>query len=421
MSVQERWTGAKAILHADLDCFFAAAEVKRNPSLRGLPVLVGGSGPRGVVAAASYEARIFGVHSALPMSVARRLCPQAVILDGDHSYYRGLSQGFLEILSRITPQVEMVSLDEAFLDVTGSFRLHGGPLEIALKLRDDVARELQLSVCVGVGSTKQVAKLASRRAKPRLEGNRVLEGEGVFVVAPNDEREFLFRTKVGELWGVGPKMVERLKSLGVSTVGDLLDIPSVVVESTLGKAGLRLLALGRGEDSNAVVASAPRKSIGHEQTYPKDLVSRAQIWAEIARLSDSVAMRAYESSLRARTVVLKVRFGDFQTVTRSKTLPLAVGAQAVINRTAREMLPSEVEERGVRLLGVSLSNFSAPALEQLTFDVDQDRVKVDALAAVVAEVKERFGESSVASAALLEGGHVRTRKRGDSLWGPSRD
>lgn len=421
MQGQERWTGAKAILHADLDCFFAAAEVKRNPALKGLPVVVGGSGPRGVVAAASYEARVFGVHSALPMSVARRLCPHAVILDGDHPYYRGLSRSFLDILARITPQVEMVSLDEAFLDVTGSFRLQGGPFDIAHRLRRDVARELQLSVCVGVGSTKQIAKLASRGAKPRVEGSRVLEGDGVLVVAPSDEREFLIGTKVGELWGVGPKMEARLKSLGVLTLGDLLHIPSVVVESTLGKAGLRLQGLGRGEDSNEVAISAPRRSIGHEQTYPTDLNRRSQLWAEIARLSDSVATRAHESSLMGKTVVLKVRYGDFQTVTRSRTLPAGVDAQAIINKTAREMLPLEAEERGVRLLGVSLSNFSAPATEQLTFDIDEDRAKIEALAAVVAEVKARFGESSVAPAVLLEGGRVRTRRRGDSQWGPSQD
>ncbi|MGH9102052.1 MAG: DNA polymerase IV, partial [Acidimicrobiales bacterium] len=301
------WTG-RAVLHVDLDCFYAAVEVRRDPSLQGLPVVVGGTGERGVVAAASYEARLHGVRSAMPTVQARRLCPHAVFLDGHPRLYEEHSRRFREILESFTPLVEPLALDEAFLDVTGSQRLWGEPVALARRLRDAVLGDLGLRCSVGVGATKLVAKLASKGAKPQISGGAVRPGKGVLCVLPGSELEFLHPLPVTALSGVGPATAAKLSRLGVTKVADLARVPAPSLVRALGRAGAVLAELAWGRDPRPVEPSRPTKSVGHEETYARDLVERAEVLREALRLSDGVAARLCRLEMAARTVTVKVRF-----------------------------------------------------------------------------------------------------------------
>ncbi len=257
------------MLHVDMDAFFVSVELRRHPELRGKPVVVGGTGPRGVVAAASYEARRFGVHSALPSAVARRRCPQAVFLAGDHALYSEVSEQVHAIFGRYTPLVEPLALDEAFLDVSGATRLLGPGAKIAARIRADVADELELGCSVGVAPNKFLAKLASVAAKPRATPERVLPGPGVVEVVPGAELDFLHPLPVSRLWGVGPVTLQRLERLGIRTVGDLARFDERTLRATLGQhQSAHLQALAWGRDDRPVETSRDAKSIGHEETYP---------------------------------------------------------------------------------------------------------------------------------------------------------
>jgi DNA polymerase-4 len=333
-----------SILHVDLDAFYASVEQHDDPSLAGRPVIVGGLGPRGVVAAASYEARAFGVFSATPMGRARRACPEGVFLAPRFERYRELSAEVMAILRSYTPLVEPIALDEAFLDVEGARRLHGSGPEIAAVIRGRVKTDTGLTVSVGVATTKLLAKLASDLAKP----------DGLLVVEPGTELTVLHPLPVRRLWGVGPATERRLGGLGVTTVGELARLPEETLVHALGRAaGHHLHELAWNRDEREVVADQEVKSIGHEETFPADLHDHPSLDHRLVALADGVASRLRAAGVSARTVQLKVRFGDFTTVTRSRTLPEPTDLAADLRHVASELLHALDVAPGVRLLGVS--------------------------------------------------------------------
>jgi DNA polymerase IV len=421
----------RTILHVDMDAFYVSVELRRRPDLVGQPVVVGGSGARGVVAAASYEARRFGIFSAMPGAKARRLCPHAVFLPGDHALYGEVSREVHDIFASVTPLVEGIALDEAFLDVTGARRLWGAQergeeiafgVEIAHRLRAEVADRLQLACSVGVAPNKFLAKLASKAAKPRATAQGVEPGAGVVEVRPGDELAFVRPLPVRSLWGVGPATFERLDRLGIRTVGDLADLGEGPVCAALGRAhGQHLVALANALDDRPVVPTREPKSIGHEETFAQDLHTYSDMMAEIVRLSDAVASRLRHHGVGARTMTLKVRFAGFQTITRSVTLTngLTTGPGIV---AALEPLVAEVDPTpGIRLLGVSGSHLGPP-LEQLGLFEQPgapDPQDVDAIwsnaSETLDEIRDRFGDAAIGPASLLD----RRRSRpGGAKWGP---
>jgi DNA polymerase-4 len=410
----------RTILHVDMDAFFVSVELRRRPDLVGQPVVVGGTGPRGVVAAASYEARRYGVHSALPSAVARRRCPHAVFLPGSHELYGEVSAQVHEILGRYTPLIEPLSLDEAFLDVSGATRLFGEGTQIARRIRTDVSDELELGCSVGVAPNKFLAKLASVEAKPMATPERVLPGPGVVEVLPDRVLEFLHPLPVSKLWGVGPKTFEKLERLGVRTVGDLAAFDERTVINSLGRAsGLHLLALANGHDDRPVEVDRAMKSIGHEETYPQDLHELADLERELVRLCDAVSARLRRHGTGARTLTLKVRFAGFHTVTRSTTLASAVDTGPELVDELRPLLRSLDVAVGVRLLGVSTSNF-AERSQQLSLLTGHSDEPVRS-AAAIDEIRDRFGASAIGPASSMTAKGLKVVRRGAQQWGPDQD
>jgi DNA polymerase-4 len=391
------------ILHVDMDAFYASVEVLKDPSLAGRPVVVGSPGPRGVVMSASYEARGYGVHSAMPSARARRLCPEAVFVPPDFGSYRAHATRLREILLSFTPVVEPLSLDEAFLDVGGATTLFGPPPQIAARVRTAVRDELSLVCSVGVAPNKLLAKLASDEAKP----------DGVVVVPADRALEFLHRLPVTALWGVGEKTHEALDRLGVRTVGELNALPFRVLERTFGEGPARHLAeLAAGRDDRAVVPYEPPKSVSHEETFEQDLDAEGDIRRELLRLAFRVAARLRTDGYRARTVTLKARLASFTTLTRSRTLPDAVDAGATLYRVAAELYGSIPGDRKrIRLLGVAASGLVPSGAQQLAL-VRAGRWE-DAERALD-RIERRFGPGTAFPAALL-GPERGTQEPGPSL------
>ena len=351
---------APTILHVDMDSFFASVEVLDHPELAGKPVVVGGSHARGVVASCTYEARAYGIHSAMPSARARQLCPDAVFIDGHYSRYAEVSARLREVLLGVTPVMEPVGLDEAFLDVTGALRLLGPPEQIARDLRSRVRTELSLDCSVGVGRSKMIAKLASRAAKPTAGRNGTQPGLGVVVVAEGEELAFLHPMPVERLWGVGPATSRRLHDLGVATVGELAAVPEAVLVRRLGRAqGSRLRALARAEDTDPVVADRAAKSVGHEETFADDISDRALLGRHVWRMAESVASHLRGGGQVARTVSVKVKYGDHTAVSRSHTLPWGVDTGSSIAAIASVLLDTVDLRDGVRLFGISASALHA--------------------------------------------------------------
>ena len=414
-------TGAvePAILHVDMDAFYASVEVLRDPSLSGRPVIVGGAGDRGVVASCSCEARIHGVASAMPSARARRLCPDAVFVHGDLSRYAEFSRRIHSVFTSYTPLVEGISLDEAFLDVAGARRLFGTGPEIARAVRARVEAEVGLACSVGVAANKLVAKLASKRAKPRAGPGGVEPGPGVVVVRPGGELAFLHPLPVSALWGVGPATADRLRRRGVATVGDLAQVPRETLVAWLGPAaGVQLHELAWGRDRRPVVPDRRAKSIGHEETYPVDLVDRDDLHREVVRQADAVAARLRATAVAGRTVTLKVRFGDFATITRSRTVPGALDTAPALAAAAAALLEDVDIRTGVRLLGLSVANLTG-ADRQLA--LGEAGAAWGEASRAVDGVRARFGPAAVGPAALLGRNGVGVRPPGDHQWGPAVD
>jgi DNA polymerase-4 len=407
------------ILHVDMDAFFVSVELLDAPELRGRPVVVGGSGDRGVVAAASYEARASGVFSAMPAAQARRLCPDAVFLPGRYARYAEVSEQVFDLFRSYTPLVEGISLDEAFLDVSGAHRLFGDSPAIAAALRARVLDETGLTCSVGVAPRKLTAKLASEAAKPRASPAGPVLGSGVRVVTEEDELPFLHALPVRALWGVGPVTAARLARMAVETVGDLAALPVENVERALGRAnGRHLHDLAWARDARPVVPVTAAKSIGHEETYVRDHVRHDTLERELVRLCDATATRLRTAGVAGRTVQVKIRFGSFRTITRSVTVAEALDTGTALVRAARPLLLGEDVDEGVRLLGVSVSSLSTAATRQLSLE-DQGSSSWAEATRAVDEVRDRYGTSSIVPATLVEPGRgARTKVRGDQQWGP---
>lgn len=409
-----------------MDSFYASVEVILDPSLEGKPVIVGGSGDRGVVASCNYEARAYGVHSAMPSVRAKRLCPQAVFVHGQFDTYADYSKRFHEIFRSYTPLVEGISLDEAFLDVTGAERLFGTGEEIGHAIRRRVFDDLGLRCAVGVGRSKFIAKLASKAAKPKAgkPGKGATAGTGVLVVAQKDELPFLHPRPVGALWGVGPATQKRLERFGIVTVADLAALPLETLVGALGQAqGRHLHELAWARDDRPVVSESKPKSIGHEETYAKDFHDLVGLGREAVRMADAVGNRLRKAGMEGRTITIKVRFHDFNTITRSHTLPVPTATAALIASVAKDLLAGIDPGAGVRLFGVSVSNLVDAQDEQLTLDgvlaaEQPPTAGWDDASRAVDAIRARFGESSVGPAVLVDADGLHLKRQGDTQWGP---
>ncbi|WP_082772755.1 DNA polymerase IV [Actinoplanes sp. TFC3] len=383
------------ILHVDMDAFFASVEVRRRPELRGKPVVVGGVGPRGVVSSASYEARRYGVRSAMPSSRARALCPHAVFLPPDFSEYSAASRAVMGIFRDMTPLVEPLSLDEAFLDVAGAQRLLGRPAVIARTIRERVYENQRLTCSVGVASTKFVAKLGSTRAKP----------DGMIVVPADQVLDFLHPLPVDALWGVGEKAAQHLHRLGLATVGDLARAPVRMLRASLGEAAAaHLHELSWGRDPRRVVPEREEKSIGAEMTYETDVTDPATIRRSLLALADKAGARLRAAGVVGRTVSIKVRMADFRTVSRSRTMPTTTDVAREIFETSWALFQALAPGEPIRLVGVRVENLGSAenAPRQLTLG-EPERGWREAEAAADA-VAARFGRAIVGPASLLRPG-----------------
>ncbi len=390
---------ARSIIHLDLDAFYASVEQLDDPSLRGRPVIVGGTGRRGVVAAASYEARPFGVRSAMPTARARQLCPAGVFLAPRFERYQELSHRVFEIYRRYTPLVEPLSLDEAFLDVTGSRALHGSGRDIAAAVKRAVRAETGLVVSAGVAEVKMAAKIATDLGKP----------DGLVEVEEGTVAAFLAPLPVGRLWGVGAVTEAALRRLGVGTIGELARFPEAVLEEKLGVQGRHLHALARGDDPRPVVPDEAAKSIGAEDTFEEDLLGVEAIWPRLLDQIERVARRARAEGARGRTVALKLKYSDFTLVTRRCTLPEPTDDAAAIAGAVRRDLARADLARPVRLTGVSLSGFEAEraaAAGQLGLFEPRPEARSqgrrDRLNAALDAIAERHGDGAVRPATLAE-------------------
>ena len=383
------------ILHVDMDAFYASVELRDRPELVGTPVIVGGGSTRGVVLSATYEARAFGVHSAMPMTRARRLCPQATVISPRHDHYVEVSAGVMEVFRSVTPLVEPLSLDEAFLDVSGAVRRLGRPAEIAQLIRDRVADEQGVTCSVGVAGSKFVAKLASTRSKP----------DGLLVVPVDGVVAFLHPLPVGALWGVGEKTEEVLLRLGLRTVGDIANTPLTTLRRALGDAvGEHLHALSWGRDQRHVVPHEPDKSIGNEETFAHDVDDARVVRRELLRLAQRTAARMRSASLVGRTVSIKVRFADFTTITRARTLTQHTDVAREIYGTAVALYDALGLDRArIRLVGVRVEQLLDADLapRQMAID-DKPRGWRDAEQAVD-RAALRYGSGTVRPAALVRG------------------
>ena len=384
------------ILHIDMDAFYASVELIERPELIGTPVIVGSSRGRGVVLSATYEARALGVHSAMPMSRARRIAPEATVIEPSHGRYAEVSRNVMALFNSVTPIVEPLSLDEAFLDIAGALRRLGSPTAIGELIRARVADEQGITCSVGVASTKFVAKLASTRCKP----------DGLLVVPADEVIAFLHPLPVGALWGVGERTEEQLQRLGLRTVGDIAATPLATLQRALGAAtGQHLHDLSWGRDPRRVTPHEPEKSIGNERTFGTDLDDADAIRAHLLQLCDEVGARLRAAGLTGRTIALKVRFSDFTTITRSRTLHDPTDVAKDIYDTARALFDALGLERArLRLVGVRVEGL-VPADEaprQLLIGAP-DHGRREAEVAVDA-IRARFGSDAVRPARLVEPG-----------------
>jgi DNA polymerase-4 len=384
--------GTRTILHVDLDAFFAAVEQRDRPELRGKPVIVGGDrDQRGVVSAASYEARAFGVHSAMPLRTAARLCPSGVFLHVDGGKYQRASREVMAILRRFTPLVQPISIDEAFLDVTGSRALFGDGEAIARAIKSAVREEVGLTASVGVASTKLVAKIGSDLRKP----------DGLVVVRPGEEAAFLAPLPISRLWGVGDKTAAALREFGVRTIGDLAALPPDALERRFGKHGAALVARAHGVDADPVATGEPAKSIGHEHTFGRDTSEPEKIERTLLGMADGVAWRLRAAGLKAATITLKLRDSSFTTISRQTTLDEPADLTEEIYEAALVLLRRELHGQKIRLVGVTASNFRDR--EQLALFGGEDPKRHQA-AEAMDSIRRKYGERAVTRGRLVRAG-----------------
>ncbi|NNN08952.1 MAG: DNA polymerase IV [Acidimicrobiaceae bacterium] len=424
------------ILHVDLDAFFASVEILDDPTLRGKPVCVGGAAERGVIASASYEARRHGVRSAMPSVVARRLCPELIMLPGRFDRYEEYSHRFRSVVNDLTPNYEPLGLDEVFADLRSLRRLGVNPLEAAWKLRQRIRDELKLECGVGLGRNKLFAKLASKKSKPHVVNGELVEGDGVVWVSPDLERQWLAQLPVQSLWGVGPQTAQKLHQLGFRWVRDLAKVDEATLARHLGSAmAATLISYAHGEDERSVELNRELKSLGHDETFAISLTTLDQVLAQ-CRHHAGVVVRALRAQGRvARTVSVVVKFDDLQSVSRSQTLPFGVDDEAAMTSVAQALVRSVELSRPVRLLGLYASSFLDRAANQvqLSFDVvtgtdlrsqaievsREQQVSSASLRDALDDIRRRYGASSVGVAADIDAQGLRIeRQRGSHSFGP---
>lgn len=384
----------KYIIHLDMDAFYPAVEVLDNPELRGKSVIVGGGKKRGVVASASYEARKFGIHSAQPIAEAARLCPKGIFLPVRMLRYKEFSERIFEIFHRFTPLVEPLSIDEAFLDVTGSTRLFGHPVEIAKKIKGMVFHETGLTVSAGVAPSKFVAKIASDMEKP----------DGLTVVSPEKVSEFLDPLPIKKMWGVGRVTQKKLAALNIQTFKELSRMPVHILEKKFGTYGLKMHQLSKGIDEREVVPEHDAKSIGHEETFSDDIVDVNEAKQEVLSLADRVSRRMRRKGVIAKTITLKVKYSDFVRITRSRTLPKPTEDGLEIYSIACSLLEkTQVGQRPVRLLGVSVSqlDYLGPEGQLSLFDQNEAHKKRKVLNKALDSLCDKHGEHSIRPGTLF--------------------
>jgi len=389
----------RTILHVDMDAFFVSVEELYDPSLRGKPVVVGGRpNQRGVVSAASYAARKYGIHSAMPLWTAYQKCPQAIFVDGHPERYREMSERVFGVLNRFSPLVEMASIDEAYLDLTGTERLHGPALEAAHRLHEAIKKETELNCSIGIATSRLVAKVASDAAKPN----------GILWVVPGEEARFLAPLEVRKIPGVGKVMEQNLHACGIRKVGDLAKLGEGFLEEKFGKWGLALAGKSRGLDAGGwfdgeIGEEEAPKSISHEHTFGEDTAEAQRLEATLARLTEMVCRRLREHGLRARTVQLKLRYGDFSTITRAQTLEHATQLDTEVLAEVRRLFRKNWTGKPVRLLGVQASSLEGSQAQLELFERERTTRWHKALEAAD-RMRDRFGERSVSLAGGLKGG-----------------
>ncbi len=380
------------ILHVDMDAFYASVSELEYPQYRGKPLVVG-AGARGVVLSANYAARKYGIRAAMPVSRAQRMAPHAIFIPPDHERYSEVSRRVMEIFFDFTPLVEPLSLDEAFLDVSGAFRIFGDGRAIAAAIRERVQRQEKITCSVGIAASKFIAKLASGRCKP----------DGVLEIPPDRVLTFLHPLPVGELWGVGPKTNEELQRLGLRIVADIANTPVETLKRALGEgAGESLYELAWGRDFREVITDAPEKSISAAETFAHDLEDREELLRELLRLAERVTRRLRTRELRAKTISLKVRFSDFTNISKAKTLPLPINGMHEVFEVARDLFISlRLDGARIRLLGISLENLTdeSGSVEQLSLGQRETGWREAQLA--IDRAIARFGSGSVKPARLV--------------------
>jgi DNA polymerase-4 len=424
------------ILHVDLDAFFASVEVLDDPSLRGKPVAVGGAGDRGVIASASYEARKYGVKSAMPSVTARRACPNLIILPGRFDRYEEYSRLFHDIVRDLTPEFEPLGLDEVFADLRSLRRLGVRPLQAGERLRSRINDELQLRCGVGLGRNKLFAKLASKESKPQVVKGRLIEGPGVFWVSPETEKQWLASLPVRALWGVGPATATKLASLGLTHVRDLTRVDEATLSLHFGPAmAATLAAYAAGEDHREVVVDREVKSVGHDQTFARSLAGLEEVSRQLRTHAAVVARALRDRGLVARTISVSVRYDDLTSVSRAQTLPFGVDDEEAIASIAQALVASVDLSQAVRLLGLYGSSFleRADNQMQLSFGFDagsshlsatetsrEQQVDRTALRDVIDEIRKRFGRTSLGTAnELKDDGLDIAVLRGSHAFGPN--
>lgn len=437
-------SSARQFLHVDMDAFFASIEQRDHPEMRGKPVIVAGLGQRGVVSTASYEARAHGVHSALATAIARQRCPQGIYVHPDHSKYEAVSEVVLETLEGITPLVEPLSLDEAFMDVTGAQGLFGNPEQIGHTIRERVLQATGLSCSVGGSRLKFLSKMATSLAKPTAHPRGAIPGTGVHIINNGDEQAFLDPLPVTSLWGVGPATAKRLHALGLTTVKDIRESPLTMLSRALGKASAQhLYDIANARDTRGVSTDRGVKSMSREVTFSNDVVDMSRLQSVLSGLVQEVVQTLRNKHLKANVVSIKLRYGDFSTVTRQVTVPTPTNLQNEVDRIARDLLVELNPIVGVRLIGVGLTQLHdgndttvqpeeyelqlfdpqgptavTPEQESTNGDSDTDSAENwDAVYSALDGIKSKFGRNSIGSARAMsreveEALHVGESNRG---------
>jgi len=378
------------ILHADMDAFFSAVEQRENPELKGEAVIIGGVSlsNRGVVSTASYEARKFGVHSAMPIAKARKLCPDGIYLPARHGLYKESSREIFNILKKYTPLVEKLSIDEAFLDVKGCERLYGDAVEIAKKIKKEVKKKTKLTISVGVSVNKFLAKLASDFDKP----------DGLTIIKKDDVKSFMYKLEIDKIWGVGNVFAAKLAEEGVYKAGDIWSYSLEELKDKFGKAGVKLFFLSRGIDNREVKSQSEIKSISHEETFIDNISDQDKLFAYLFKMSEKVSFRLHSNSLKGNTIFIKVRYSDFSTYSRQKSLKVAVNSSEEIYQIAKRLLNKDnLLKKPLRLLGVGVANLCSEGKEQLNLFADDD----DHLDQTIDELKRKYGFDKISRARKL--------------------